>query len=276
MSDIVPVTVSPFETLGSEWRFGTAPDSERVFVVIADVAKDLGHRDAANAARMIDPEEKGTQRVSTPGGEQNMLVAYEDGLWELIFLSRVPGAKAIKKRVKEILAALNRGETVGPEGPQKSPAEMAAELTRRDLALMIVAEADRADAEAARAVVAEQRIAELEPKAAAADALAEADGTLSMGAVANMFGVGRTTFFKLLRTERIIQGDRRPYQDYAAWFRVATGTYESSDGAKHVHYTSHLYPAGALRLHALLAKRGHVLRKPVIDGQLSLISGGAA
>jgi DNA-damage-inducible protein D len=151
-----------------------------------------------------------------------------------------------------------------------------ADVSRRDLALMVVAEADRADAEKARAEVAEQRVAELEPKAAAADALAEADGTLSMGAVANMFGIGRTTFFKLLRAERIVQGDRRPYQEYADWFRVTTGTHESSDGRRIVHHTSYLYAAGALRLHALLSKRGHSLRKPVIDGQLRLLDGGAA
>lgn len=269
MSEIA--TVNPFDALGSAWRFGVTQDL-RIFVVISDVAKDLGHRDAANAARMLDPEEKGTQRVSTPGGEQNMLVAYEDGLWELIFLSRVDGAKALKKRVKEILAQIRRK---GSYSVDPTPAPVALPTTR-ELALLVLAAEDRADAQSARAEIAEQRNAELEPKAAAADALLDAEGTVSMGAVANMFGIGRTKFFALLRREKILQGDRRPYQDYADWFRVVTGTYESSDGGKHIHYTSHMYPAGALRLHSLLTKRGHDLRKPVIDGQLRLLDGGAA
>lgn len=179
-------------------------------------------------------------------------------------------------RKVEIAAAQTYFAVKTREAEVAAPAVNPAEVSRRDLALMVVAEADRADAEKARAEVAERKVAELEPKAAAADALAEADGTLKMGAVANMFGIGRTTFFRLLRTERILQGDRRPYQEYAGWFRVVTGTYESTDGAKHVHYTSHLYPSGALRLHALLSKRGHSLRKPVIDGQLRLLDGGAA
>lgn len=179
-------------------------------------------------------------------------------------------------RKAEIAAAQTYFAVKTREAEVSTPKVNPAEVSRRDLALMVVAEADRADAEKARADVAEHRIAELEPKAAAADALAEADGTLTMGAVANMLGIGRTTFFKLLRAERIVQGDRRPYQEYASWFRVATGTYESTDGRRHVHHTSYLYPAGALRLHALLSKRGHDLRKPVIDGQLRLLDGGAA
>lgn len=175
----------------------------------------------------------------------------------------------------EVAAAQTYFAVKTREAETAKPAPIALPTTR-ELALLVIAEADRADAESARAQLAEQRIAELEPKVAAADALLDADGTVSMGAVANMFGIGRTTFFRLLRAEQILQGDRRPYQDYASWFRVVTGTYESSDGAKHVHYTSHLYPAGALRLHALLSKRGHDLRRPVIDGQLRLLDGGAA
>lgn len=271
MSEIVPV--NPFDALGSTWRFGVTPEDGRIFVVIADVAKDLGHRDAANAARMLDPEERGTHRVSTPGGAQNMLVAYEDGLWELVFLSRVDGAKAIKKRVKEILAALRRGETVGPEGPQKATVAIP---SPRELALLVIAAEDRADAEKAKREIAEQRTAELEPKAAAADALMDAEGTISMGALANQYDIGRQKLFDMLREERILQKDRRPYQEYADWFRVVTKTYEDGDGIRHPYVNTRIYMSGAVRLYMLLTKRGKTLRKPAFDGQLALLPGGAA
>lgn len=133
-------------------------------------------------------------------------------------------------------------------------------LTRRDLAMMVIEAEDRADAERAARELAESKVAELEPVVAAIDALTEIDGTLSMGAVANMFGIGRTTLFRILRKERIIQQDRRPYQPYADWFRVAMKTWTTEDGRAGVGYTSYLWPGGAARLHALLVRRGHQLK----------------
>lgn len=267
MSEIVPV--NPFDAFGSAWRFGVTPD-DRVFVVIADIAKDLGHRDAANAARMLDPEEKGTHRVSTPGGTQNMLVAYEDGLLELIFLSRVDGAKRFKKRVKEIISEIRR------TGRYEVAPTVPALPTPRELAQLVIAAEDRADAEKARREIAEQRNAELEPKAAAADALMEAEGTISMGALANQYDIGRQKLFDMLRLERIIQADRRPYADYTDWFRVSMKTYEDSDGIRHSYVNTRIYMTGAVRLYVLLTKRGKKLRRPAFDGQLALLPGGAA
>lgn len=143
----------------------------------------------------------------------------------------------------------------------------ASELTRRDLALMVVAEADRADA-------AEAKAAELAPKAAAADALSDVDGALSIGAVANMLDVGRTSFFRMLYDEKILMRDKRPYQQYADWFRVVISTHQSTSGQEFVDYTAYIYPAGALRLHALLVRRGHTVRRPTFVGQqLSLVPG---
>ena len=40
--------------------------------VAKDVADILEFRDAANAIRLLDKDEKGTQKVSTPGGAQDM------------------------------------------------------------------------------------------------------------------------------------------------------------------------------------------------------------
>lgn len=97
MSDI-----QSFDVHGSGWRFGVADDG-RSFAVAADLAKTFEYRDARDALRAVDDDEKGTQIVRTPGGPQEMLVVYKDGIWELIFRSSKAEAKAIKKRVKAIL-----------------------------------------------------------------------------------------------------------------------------------------------------------------------------
>jgi prophage antirepressor-like protein len=91
-----------FDVVGNGIRFGIADDG-RPYAVAADFAKAMGHLQSSDATRLLEEDEKGQQIVLTPGGPQQMNVIYEDGLWELIFRSNLPGAKAIKKRVKAIL-----------------------------------------------------------------------------------------------------------------------------------------------------------------------------
>lgn len=97
MSDL-----TPFAFGDTEMRFGLTAEGEP-YVVAADFAKALDYRDAANALRLLDEDEKGTQIVSTPGGDQRVSVIYESGMWELVFRSSKPAAKKLKTRVKEIL-----------------------------------------------------------------------------------------------------------------------------------------------------------------------------
>ncbi|MEU7737285.1 BRO family protein [Streptomyces griseus] len=96
-----------FNVSGMDIRFGITEDN-RPYAVAADYAKALGYRDAEKATRLLDEEEKGTQIVGTSESsgritQRPVSVIYEDGLWELIFRSTLPGAKAIKKQVKQIL-----------------------------------------------------------------------------------------------------------------------------------------------------------------------------
>lgn len=68
------------------------------------VAKDLcmileiqNSRDTL--AKVIDEDEKGVANLYTPGGFQKMSVLNESGLYHLIFVSRKPEAKAIRRWV---------------------------------------------------------------------------------------------------------------------------------------------------------------------------------
>jgi len=101
------VTVNAFDALGSNLRFGTT-ENGTPFVVAADFARVMDYSRTSDAAGLLDDDEKGTAIIRTPGGEQRMTVIYEDGIWELIFRSTKPEAKALKKRVKEILAEIRR------------------------------------------------------------------------------------------------------------------------------------------------------------------------
>lgn len=83
-------------------------DGEPWFVA-NDVAASLGYRDAHNMTRILDDDERGTHIVSTPSGEQEMLVINESGLYSAILRSRKPEAKAFKKWVTaEVLPAIRK------------------------------------------------------------------------------------------------------------------------------------------------------------------------
>ncbi|MEH3117033.1 MAG: BRO family protein [Methylorubrum populi] len=60
--------------------------------IAGDVAAFLGHRDAADLKRSLDDDEKGTHRVRTPGGEQDVSVISEAGLYRAIVQRRATSA----------------------------------------------------------------------------------------------------------------------------------------------------------------------------------------
>lgn len=83
-------------------------DGEPWFVA-TDISVALQYRDSFNMCRNLDDEEKGTQIVSTPGGDQEMLVINESGLYSAILRSRKAEAKRFKKWVTaEVLPAIRK------------------------------------------------------------------------------------------------------------------------------------------------------------------------
>jgi len=105
---------------------------DQPWFVAADVSDALEYRDAANMARNLDGDEKGTQIVSTLGGDQEMLLINESGLYSAILRSRKAEAKRFKKWVTaEVLPAIRKhgryedagdrmstllGQTIGTDG----------------------------------------------------------------------------------------------------------------------------------------------------------------
>ncbi|SNY42445.1 Prophage antirepressor [Pseudomonas sp. LAMO17WK12:I6] len=77
--------------------------------VATDVASALEYRIAGDMTRNLDEDEKGTQIVRTRGGDQEMLVINESGLYSAILRSRKAEAKHFKKWVtSEVLPAIRK------------------------------------------------------------------------------------------------------------------------------------------------------------------------
>lgn len=109
MSDISTAVsnVIQFSFDGREVR--TLLIDEQPWFVAADVASSLEYRIAGDMTRNLDEDEKGTQVVRTPGGDQEMLVINESGLYSAILRSRKAEARRFKKWVTaEVLPAIRK------------------------------------------------------------------------------------------------------------------------------------------------------------------------
>lgn len=77
-------------------------------------------------AKVLDDDEKGVDTIYTPGGKQQMSIINESGLYHLIFVSRKPEAKTIRRWVTgTVLPSIRRtgSYTVGgqQEGHKRLP-----------------------------------------------------------------------------------------------------------------------------------------------------------
>ena len=117
-------TVIPFSFETSEVRAISDEQGESWFVA-TDVAAVLGYRNAPDMTRMLDDDEKGTQIVRTPGGDQELTIISESGLYACILKSRRPEAKVFRKWVTgEVLPALRKtGRYAVPNETTISPSQ---------------------------------------------------------------------------------------------------------------------------------------------------------
>lgn len=174
-------------------EFGTVravrgDDGEPLFVA-RDVTDALGLD--RTATRRLDEDEKGVRSTHTPGGNQQVLLVTEPGFYKLVLQSRKPEAKAFQRWVThEVLPALRR------DGGYMVARDETPEQTMARAVLLAQATIDRQ----------KSRIAELEPKALFADAVAASDGTCLVGELAKMLRqngveVGQNRLFAMLRED---------------------------------------------------------------------------
>lgn len=156
-----------------------------------------------DAVRGLDDDERGTETIRTPGGEQRLTVVSEPGMYSLILRSRKPEAKKLKRWVThEVLPQIRRTGSYSVV-PQSLPEALRA----------------YADEVEARAVV-EARLREVEPLAQSWEKLASASGDYSVRDAAQIlcrdggFQIGQNRLFRYLReTGRAwLDQNSRPYQ----------------------------------------------------------------
>ena len=81
---------------------------ENPLFLAKDIADWIEHTDVSMMMRNVDDDEKVTNIVCTPGGKQECWFLTENGLYEVLMLSRKPIAKEFKKGVKKILREIRQ------------------------------------------------------------------------------------------------------------------------------------------------------------------------
>lgn len=232
-------------------QFGTVravrdENGEPMFVA-GDVAKILGYRMASDMTRRLEEDEKGTRSVRTPGGEQQMAVITEPGLYSAILGSRVPEARAFKRWVThEVLPALRRdgGYMVARD-----------ETPEQTMARAVLLAQQTIDRQKRRIAGLEAENEEMRPKALFADAVAASDGTCLVGEFAKMLrqngvDIGQNRLFAMLREDgylgKVGQNRNVPTQRSMelGLFRIKETAITHSDGHVTINRTPKLTGKG--------------------------------
>ena len=170
-------------------------DGEAWFVA-KDVAQVLDYSSTQAMTRSLDDDEKGMQIVHTLGGDQNVTIISEAGLYSATLRSRVPEAKKFKRWVThEVLPSIRR------HGAYATPATVEKLLADPDTAIQLLETIKAERAERARLELEAEANA---PKVLFADSVATSNTTILVGELAkilrgNGIDIGQNRLFAWLR-----------------------------------------------------------------------------
>lgn len=161
-------------------------DGEPYFVG-KDVANVLGYSNPRDAlSKHVDSEDKGVAKCDTLGGEQNLTIINESGVYALIFGSKLPSAKQFKHWVtSEVLPQIRKTGNYKMPGSYAEALRELADQTERNEKLALENE-------------------EMKPKALFADAVSGSYNDILIGELAkiirqNGHNIGQRRLFEWLR-----------------------------------------------------------------------------
>jgi anti-repressor protein len=228
-------------------------DGEPWFVAV-DVCRALEIQNSRDALTRLDDDEKGVVSTDTLGGQQEMSIVNEPGLYSLVLGSRKPEAKAFKRWIThEVIPSIRQ------HGAYMTPDTIERALTDPDFLIQL---ATTLKTEREARLVAEHKVKELEPKGAFFDTVAGSKDCVDIGTVAKVlhFSKGRNTLFKILRDSKILMHDNKPYQEYCdrGYFRVIESTYTKPSGDVCVNFKTVVYQRGIEFIRRFLVKNGYM------------------
>ena len=240
-----------FDYRGQKVRTDSKDDA--VWFVAADVCRVLDLGNTAMAVERLDADEKGISIIDTPGGNQQMVVVNEAGLYALILTSRKPQAKEFKRWVThEVLPSIRKRGLYAVDEVLKNP----------DLLISALVELKKERAEKKRLelenAVKAQQIAELQPKASYYDVVLACPDLVTITQIAKDFGMSAKKLNQILKEKKVQFKQGKTwflYQKYAEQGYTQSKTYLYDDDnhtAMHTLWTQ----KGRLFIYGLLKEDG--------------------
>lgn len=207
----------------------------------------------------VDDEEKVRSIIPTLGGEQEMWMLTEDGVYEVLMQSRKPKAKLFKKEVKSILKSirLNGGYIANQE--QLTPEQIVANALI--VAQNIINNQNRQIEEMS------VKMSELEKKSDYLDLILESKETVTVTQIAQDYGMSAKAFNKILMKLGIqhkVNGQWILYAKYLGegYVHSKIVSITRSNGMKDTVMNTEWKQKGRIFLYNLLKDNGYI---PLIE-----------
>ncbi len=187
---------------------------ERPEWIARDVCRALLIHHTADALRNagIAADERGSTRIDTPGGPQDVTTVTEPGLWKLVMASRKPAALRFKQWLAtDVLPCIRKHGCYPAPAQPRIPASFDVRDPRQlaPLAIQLI-----------------QYVQELEPKAAAHDRLSAANGDVSLMDAGRILGRQPLKLCRQMEADGLLfrgsHGVLEPYAEHRnrGYFRV--------------------------------------------------------
>jgi prophage antirepressor-like protein len=207
-----------------------------------DVAEVINHNNISHMLSLVDDDEKGVTQFVTPGGNQQVWMLTEGGLYEVLMQSRKPIAKQFKKGVKQILHEVRTTGGYISTTPNDTPEEiMARALTiaqatlakREERLKQLEAETEQ---QQATIELQDKEIKEAAPKVNYYNNHLQSVNTLTSTQIAKQIGMDAEKLHKKLKESNVIyrqSGQWLLHSPYSTWglHSTRTQTYTRSDGS---------------------------------------------
>lgn len=224
-------------------------DGELMFVAkdVCDCLEITKHRDAISR---LDSDERGSVKLDTPGGKQDIAAINEYGLYSLVLSSRKPEAKDFKRWIThDVIPAIRKTGSYSMVIPQTLPESLRAY-------------ADEVESHnATKAIVAqqEQQIAEFKPVKDYVDKILSSKSCLAITQIAADYGLSAQELNKILHEaglQRKVGDQWILYKQHMAkgFTKSETFTFCRSDGRLDSKITTKWTQKGRLEIHSILTK----------------------
>lgn len=233
-------------------------DSEPWFVA-KDIADILEYSDSRVMTRRLDDDEKGVQILHTLGGDQEMTVINESGLYNAILGSNKPEAKTFKKWItSEVLPSIRK------HGAYATPATLENMVRNPDFAISLFQELKKE--QDARKILEAKAEAD-KPRIVFAESIEVSHTSVLVGEMAKLIkqstgaDIGQNRFFDFLRENGYVHssGEQRnlPTQRSidSGWMEIKEGSRFDNNGVSFITRTPKITGKGQVYFVNLFKKQ---------------------